>query len=81
MLAGLGDPGLRPRLAALLPLFGLKWCMILLNEFLAADFARRTFSGERRDRAEVLRRQLDKARAMLAQSLRFSATQDPLAGT
>jgi hypothetical protein len=81
VLAGLGDPGLGPRLAALLPLFGLKWCMILLNEFLAADFARRTFSGERRDRAEVLRRQLDKARAMLAQSLRFSATQDPLAGT
>lgn len=32
------------RLAAVYPLFGIKWCFILLNEFVSADLARRNFS-------------------------------------
>ncbi|MFC1516305.1 phosphotransferase [Thermodesulfobacteriota bacterium] len=35
---------LTDRLAAVYPLFGLKWCFILLNEFIPADLARRDFS-------------------------------------
>ncbi len=59
------DPLLPHRLDALLPLFGLKWCMILLNEFLRTDYERRQFAGESKDRRIVLEQQLDKACAML----------------
>ncbi len=66
----LGTPGvdgqLVRRLVATFPLHGLKWCMILLNEFVPASLARREFSGqEASDRHTICARQLDKARAML----------------
>ena len=64
-----GQTTIRERAKALFPLFGLKWCMILLNEFLAAENARRVFSGEDDDRETVLKRQLGLARSMLEQVL------------
>ncbi|BDQ32992.1 aminoglycoside phosphotransferase family protein [Pseudodesulfovibrio portus] len=61
-----GDrPGFADRLRALLPLFALKWCMIVLNEFLAGENARRAFAGLDDDHESVLRRQLGLAEAML----------------
>ena len=61
-----GDPGWRARVEALYPLFGLKWCMIMLNEFLPSHIARNRFTE--RDSAEieaVQARQLGAAAAML----------------
>jgi hypothetical protein len=63
--AGLGDARLPRRVDALLPLVGLKWCTILLNEFLPGDLARRTFAGRQGDRGAVQEAQLAKARKML----------------
>ena len=70
-LAGLftDRSGFADRLAALLPLFALKWCMIVLNEFLAGENARRVFSGSDEDHESVLERQLGLAEAMLAQAV------------
>jgi len=50
------------RFGALHPLFGLMWCLIVLNEFLPERWTRRNFSGPVGDRAEVLARQLNRAR-------------------
>ncbi|QGY39381.1 hypothetical protein GM415_04340 [Pseudodesulfovibrio cashew] len=57
----------RDRGVALFPLFGIKWCCILLNEFVPREAARRSFARIERTESEtrVLTRQLDKARAML----------------
>lgn len=70
-LAGLfmDRPGFADRLRALLPLFALKWCMIVLNEFLAEENARRAFAGCGRDHETVLRRQLGLAEAMLGRAV------------
>jgi len=38
------DPDFRARFRAGLPLFGLKWCLILLNEFLTDQMGRRRFA-------------------------------------
>lgn len=64
-----GQPAIRERAEALFPLFGLKWCMILLNEFLTAENARRVFSGADDDHETVLKRQLGLADSMLQQVL------------
>ena len=45
--------GLRERVAAYYPLFGLKWCLILLNEFLPNQILRRRFAGSRSRTAGV----------------------------
>lgn len=59
--------GLGLRLQAVLPLFGLKWCMILLNEFRPEKLARRRFANGSTDEIEpVLVTQLAKARNTLA---------------
>ena len=50
------------RFDALHPLFGLIWCLIVLNEFLPERWTRRNFSGPVGDRAEVLARQLGRAK-------------------
>lgn len=48
------------------PLFGLKWCLIFLNEFLPQECERRLFAGASgRLQQEVLDQQLQKARKML----------------
>jgi hypothetical protein len=49
------------------PWFGLKWCLILLNEFVPEHLSRRRFAGAAgEERSQLLARQLDRARALLA---------------
>jgi hypothetical protein len=61
-----GSAGLFERLESLYPLFGLKWCMIMLNEFIPRDLERREFAARANvDGAAAQARQLGKARAML----------------
>jgi hypothetical protein len=59
------DSDLAARIAATFPLYGCKWCCILLNEFCREDWARRAFAGGTNDRQAQLKRQLAKAEAML----------------
>jgi hypothetical protein len=59
-------PDLVRRVESVYPLFGLKWCMIMLNEFLPESYLRRQFAaGAPEDRSALQRQQLDKARQML----------------
>ena len=60
------DTNFTHRLDACLPLYALRWTMILLNEYLPERWQRRLLAGFRDERSTVLRRQLDKANAMLA---------------
>lgn len=60
-LAGFDSPGFRARVAQLLPVYRLKWCCILLNEFLPADSGRRTFSDPGHDHSARKCAQLEKA--------------------
>jgi hypothetical protein len=60
------SPGLVRRLQAVYPLFGLKWCLILLNEFLPDPLLRRRFAGAAElDRVALQNQQLEKAKLML----------------
>jgi len=76
---GLGVAGLARRVAALLPVYRVKWCCILLGEFLAVAGARRNFSAGA-DRADLARpdtrpdtrqRQLAQAQALLERDLQL----------
>jgi Ser/Thr protein kinase RdoA (MazF antagonist) len=58
------DAGLEDRLDLLYPLYGLRWCLILLNEFLPERWARRAFAGAD-DRTAAQARQLAKATTLL----------------
>lgn len=62
---GAGDDDFMRRLGALYPLFGICWCLIMLNEFLPERWHRRELaSGE--DQQDVAKaRQLDRARRFL----------------
>ncbi|HUI07363.1 MAG TPA: phosphotransferase [Verrucomicrobiae bacterium] len=61
------NKSLAKRVETVYPLFGLKWCLIMLNEFVPEDWQRRGFaSGGSLDRVAAQTRQLDKARRMLA---------------
>jgi hypothetical protein len=60
-----GDPAFATRLAAYLPLFGLRWVLILLNEFIPERWQRRVLAGETGSWGEVKARQLMQARAFL----------------
>lgn len=60
-----GVPSLERRARAVYPLFGLKWCAILLNEFTFEHLARRRFAGNIGG-ALSESAQLEKARRMLA---------------
>jgi hypothetical protein len=62
------DSEFRSRLRRLYPLFGLRWCTILLNEFLPERWASRRNAGNRADWTAVKQGQLDRARKW-AQSL------------
>ena len=56
------DRDLPNRLHLVYPLFGIKWCLILLNEFLDADYQRRSFANEGMvNRNSILVRQLSQA--------------------
>jgi thiamine kinase-like enzyme len=59
------DSALNARLKTVYPFFGMKWCLILLNEFLSQDFSRRVFADDTIDREKVLTEQLLKADNML----------------
>jgi hypothetical protein len=69
MLAFGGLTHLHDRIKLVFPLFGLKWCCILLNDFTRNHLQRRIFSGSTSSDASLLEQkkitQLAKARAML----------------
>jgi hypothetical protein len=54
------------RLAAYLPLFALRWSLILLNEFIPERWDRRRLAGATESWDEAKRRQLGRARDMLS---------------
>ena len=59
------DPAFARRLDALLPLYALRWALILLNEFLPERWVDRRAAGMDGDHAAVKAAQLAKAEAML----------------
>jgi hypothetical protein len=66
-----GDPNWRRRLELLYPLFSLKWCMIVLNEFRAEQIARRRYVDLSREEVHVIQmRQLDAARVAFERTIR-----------
>jgi transketolase len=60
------DPGFGARLDALRPLFGLRWALIVLNDFLPERWAGRMRAGAPGDWDQAKQRQLDRARSLLA---------------
>ena len=59
-------PALERRVQLAYPLFGLKWCLILLNEFVPERLARRNLDEKDQTDSSLLQlRQLEKARALL----------------
>ena len=60
------DPAFASRLSAYLPLFGLRWVLILLNEFIPERWQRRVLAGETGNWSDVKARQLSRARDYLA---------------
>jgi len=60
------DPLFRARVELLMPVYRLKWCCIVLNEFVASDAARRRFARPGGDSEERKRGQILKAEAILA---------------
>jgi phosphotransferase family enzyme len=61
-----GDRSFPDRLRAYLPLFGLRWVLILLNEFIPERWQRRVLAGEAGSWSEAKARQLSRAREFLA---------------
>jgi hypothetical protein len=69
--AGLSDPERHiRRMAILFPVYQIKWCCILLNDFLCVDSSRRRFAGSAMDQEEQKVRQLHKARYALNSVIR-----------
>jgi hypothetical protein len=66
VISATGDAGIRDRVAFLRPVYELKWCCIMLNEFLPVGDDRRSFA--RADESHDMRRlkQLHKVDAALA---------------
>jgi hypothetical protein len=64
-LYGVDDPGFTRRLSAYLPLFGCRWVLIMLNEFIPELWRRRTLAGDSGSWSEAKTRQLGKARDFL----------------
>ena len=61
-----GDPAWEARVRRLYPLFALKWCMILLNEFRPDQVERRRYVDGNAEEVQALQmRQLEAARIML----------------
>jgi hypothetical protein len=59
------DKSFRVRLKLLYPLFGVRWCLILLNEFLPERWANRSFAGASRHWESVKLEQLRRSRDLL----------------
>ncbi len=54
------------RAQLLYPLYGIKWCLIILNEFVFSDLERRGFAANQElDKPKTLQLQLNKAKALL----------------
>jgi phosphotransferase family enzyme len=64
-----GDQSFCSRFNFLYPLFGLRWCLILLNEFLPERWAARVHAGEQLDWDSVRIRQLKRARTLLTATI------------
>lgn len=64
------DQAFPARLEALYPLFGLRWTLILLNEFLPSRWRLRVSAGETESWAEAKARQLTRARELLARVIK-----------
>jgi hypothetical protein len=60
------DPAFALRLRVYLPLFGLRWVLIMLNEFIPERWQRRVLAGGAGDWIEAKARQLARAREFLA---------------
>lgn len=60
------DPAFARRLSAYLPLFGLRWVLILLNEFIPERWQRRVLAGDSGSWGDAKARQLVAAREFLA---------------
>jgi hypothetical protein len=60
------DGTFAPRLNLLFALFALRWCLILLNEFLPERWATRLHAGLQDEWTSVKRRQLERAQELLA---------------
>jgi hypothetical protein len=60
------DESFSTRLDACFPIYGIRWMLIILNEFVPQLWARRSFAGKGGDWEAAKSEQLDKARAMLA---------------
>jgi hypothetical protein len=65
-LYGADDTAFARRLSAYLPLFGCRWVLIMLNEFIPELWRRRTLAGDSGSWSEAKTRQLGKARDFLA---------------
>jgi hypothetical protein len=64
--AALSDPALHTgRIELLLPVYRIKWCCIMLNEFLPTGRQRRSFAQDAQNEDERKARQLEKARGLL----------------
>ena len=60
------DAAFARRLSAYIPLFGLRWVLILLNEFIPERWHRRVLAGDARSWNDAKARQLADAQAFLA---------------
>lgn len=60
------DPDFGVRLRAYLPLFGVRWVLILLNEFLPERWEQRIHAGAKHEWETVKSVQLERARALMA---------------
>lgn len=69
LLDNLDLEGLARRTRLLFPLYGLKWCLILLNEFLPGALDRRIFADDRPTISDRQQQQLEKCRTQLHQLL------------
>jgi hypothetical protein len=56
-----GSESLCLRIALLLPVYRLKWCCIMMNEFLSTGNRRRSFAQDAGDQEERKRVQLEKS--------------------
>jgi hypothetical protein len=61
------DESFLTRLRLLYPLFGVRWCLILLNEFLPERWVGRVFAGARREWTSVKVAQLRRSRGLLGE--------------
>ena len=62
------DKEFERRLQKLLPLYGLRWVLLLLNEFLPERWQARVFSGEQATWHQIKTQQLEKARLALVKA-------------